>query len=534
MKETGKLSPDIASIISPAVPTVPLTNFNNNRLKTNITSAKSLLARLTDYGLIGILLLAALLGAWLPVEWTRSLKRPQQAPNYVWLNVAYCLLFIAAAWWCLRKSPPVGRLKGGWLALGLLVVAPNLFNIWLRYSSPLTATDPRPLFGRDADIGLFYEYGLALTERRWPVNPAGQFAEYPQLSFPIFWLGVLLSGSNLEVFYWMLPVMLLVAQMGAAAGLYGLGLKLERSWPAFLLAAFAAGCPALYLFGYTRFDIVPTALLLGGVYLAVPGKMSGVKGLAERRRWGWQTCLSGMIISAGTLVKWLPGIIWPWLVLAYWHSGNRSNLFRFIGASIGLGLLLTVPLLIINAPALLYPYQFQGSRRLIGESVWFLFQNVLLDAAHTVPDKPWGEPARVLLDNNTLLLSQLALVSLTLGSSLWRLWPIHEEQAAFRGWAVAGLVAVAVFTLSNRIFSPQYLVLLVWVWAAALLLLPVTRLRLATGFVLISLAATANFEVYLLGAYPESWMRDSAILFLAGFGLCSWLLWLTLAQPSKI
>lgn len=483
-----------------------------------------------DWGLLGLLLVAALLGAWLPVDWIRLLKRPAQAPNYAWLGVGYSLLYAGAGWWLYRDPENEIRYRHRWLVLILLVLVPNLFNIWLRQTTPLGATDSRPLFGRDVDMILFFDYGQDMVEGRWPTNSYGQLAEYPHLILPLFWLGAVLSRSNIETFHWVFPLLVGLFQVGAAAALYGLGLKLGRARAAFLLAAWIAGCPALYLFGYTRFDAVPAALLLAGVYLAVPGDLRGVRGMAVRRRWTWFSALAGGVLVIGGLVKWLPGLVWPWLLAAYWRTRNRAGLLAFSLTSLVVGLLLTLPVLAINAPALLYPYQFQGNRKLIGESFWFLVQDAFFDPTHATPEKPWGEPPKVILANTFLTIAQLLLIGLVFGLALWRLWSQRSEQEAFSRWASAGLVGLAVFTLTNRIFSPQYLVLLVWAWAAALLLRPVGWRGLTAGFILMGLAAGANFEVFLLGVYPDIWVRDSVVMFFAAFGLSGWLLWRALTR----
>lgn len=486
-----------------------------------------------DYALVAILLAAGLLVAWLPVGWTRDLKRPAQAPNYAWASFLYTLLFGGVAWWLWRSREAEERFRRRWLALALLVFVPSLLNIWLRYSAPLTASDPRPLFGRDADIGLFFRYGQFLTQGQWPLNFEGQYAEYPQLSFPFFWLGTVLSGSNLDTFYWAFPLLITFCQFGAAAALYGLGLKLGRARAAFLLAAWVAGCPALLIFGYTRFDVAPAAILLAGIYLAIPGDLKGEKGLAVARRYPVWAGLSGFALALGALVKWLPAVVWPWLAAGYWRTRNRPALRNFALVTVVSGLVLTLPFLAINSTALLYPYRFQGSRRLIGESIWFLVQHTFLDPTQSVPDKPWGEPAKIVLGNNWLTLAQVGLTGVVFVLALWRLWRVREARPAMTRWAAAGLIGVAVFTLANRIFSPQYLVLLVWVWAAALILRPVGWKGLLVTLGLMGLAAGANFEVYLLGAYPDIWVRDSAILFAAAFILSGWLLWRALSRPQE-
>ena len=485
---------------------------------------------LFDWALVGLLLAAALLGAWLPVDWTRQLKRPAQAPNYAWLGAGYSILYAGVGWWLYRNPENETRYRHRWLVLILLVLVPNLFNIWLRHTTPLSSTDPRPLFGRDADMSLFFDYGQDMVEGRWPTNSYGQFAEYPHLILPLFWLGAVLSKSNIETFHWVFPLLVGLFQVGAAVALYGIGLKLGRARAAFLLAAWIAGCPALYLFGYTRFDAVPAALVLAGIYLAIPGDLRGVRGMAVWRRWSWFSALAGVGLVIGGLVKWLPGVVWPWLLAAYWRTRNRAGLIAFSLSSLLAGLILTLPVFAINAPALLYPYQFQGNRKLIGESGWFLVQYAFFDPSHAAPEKPWGVPPKVILDNTFLTIAQLLLTGLVFGLALWRLWSQRSEQEAFSRWASAGLVGLAVFTLTNRIFSPQYMVILVWAWAAALVLRPTGWRGLAGGFILMGLAAGANFEVFLLGVYPDIWMRDSAVMFFAAFIFSGWLLWRALSR----
>ena len=486
-----------------------------------------------DYLLVAILLAAGLVVAWLPVGWTRDLKRPAQAPNYAWASFLYTLLFGGAAWWLWRSRDAEERFRQRWLALALLVFLPNLFNIWLRYASPLTATDPRPLFGRDSDVNLYLHYGISLTQGQWPLNPLGQYIQYPQRSFPFFWLGAVLSGSNPETFYWVFPVLMTFCQFGAAAALYGLGLKLGRARAAFLLAAWVAGCPAMLIFGYTRFDAAPAAILLAGIYLAIPGDFKGEKGLAAARRFSLWAGLSGFLLAVGALVKWLPAVVWPWLAAGCWRPRNWVALRNFAVVTVVSGLVLTLPFFAINSTALLYPYKFQGSRRLIGESVWFLVQHTFLDPTKSIPDKPWGDPPKIVLGNNWLTLMQVGLTGLVFVLALWRLWQVREARPAMTRWAAAGLIGLTVFTLANRIFSPQYLVLLCWAWAAALILRPVGWKGLLVTLGLMALAAGANFEVYLLGAYPDTWVRDSAILFAAAFILSGWLLWRALSRPQK-
>lgn len=481
----------------------------------------------------GLLLISALLAAWLPVDWTRDLKRIKQAPLYAWLGLGYFLVYAFAVWWAFRRASKETAYRNKWLALAGLVLLPNLLNIWLRSTAQLP--DGSLLFGRDADIGLFYKYAQDFAQGHFPTNFQGQYMEYPQFALFIFWFGYLLCGGQQAAFYWVFPVLLTVFQLGAAFALYGIGRKIGQARAAFLLAAFVAGCPALFSFSYTRFDVVPAAFLLASVYFFLPAASpESEKTLTENpayRKTLLKIALSGIMLTAGGLIKWLPAIITPWLVAAYVQARRWRQLFVFGGISLILTLLTVVPFYLWNAEAFWYPYKFQGSRKLIGESFWFLLQRDFFDPEHLTPEKPWGEPSKVILGNNKLLVAQLGLTLLVLALSFWRLWWVRRKAAVdWSGWAAAGLIGVAVFTFANRIFSPQYLILLSWVWVAALLLRSAGRFSLIATFALVSIVAAANFQVYLLGVYPEEWVRDSWIMFGAGWLLTGWLLWRTLKR----
>lgn len=469
----------------------------------------------------GVLLVAALVAAYLPVDWTRDLKRIKQAPLYAWAGLGYFVVYALAVWWAFQPSSVEARYRHKWLALVGLTLLPNLFNVWLRANSHLP--DGILLFGQDADMTLFFKYGSDLSQGLVPASPGGQYAEYPQFALLLFWLGYLVSGGQQNGFNFAFPALLTLFQLGAALALYATGRKLGQARAGFLLAAFVAGCPALFSFSATRFDVAPAALLVAAVYfyLPTPKENDNPK----------NAIASGLFTAAGGLMKWLPGVIAPWLVAGYVQARRWRQLAIFAGSAAGLALVTLVPFYLWNSAALWYPYQFQGGRKLIGESFWFLIQRDLLDLEHVTPEKPWGEPAKIILGNNKLLAAQLGLTLLVLALSVWGLWWRRRKATStdWEGWAAAGLVGVAVFTLANRIFSPQYLILLAWAWALALLLRPIGRWSLIAAFALISIAASANFQVYLLGVYPEEWVRDSWIMFAAGWLLCGWIIWRIIA-----
>ena len=477
-----------------------------------------------DWVVIAAMLLVGLAGAWIPVGWTRDLKRYAQPPYYWGLAVAYCIVYGIAVWWVWRGDEKAYR-RRGWV-LAALVLLPNILNIWVRYTAELGPG--QSLFGRDSDVGLYFNYGhewangLAPTFQNHPM-------EYPQGALLFFWLGERLSGGQLNTFYWVFPTLMLVFQLVASLALFGIGCKIGRAKAAFLLAAFSAGTPFLMLYNYTRFDMAPTALLLLAVYAFLPGaRQEGFRLL--RRGGSWQ---SGLAISAGFLAKWLPAVLAPFLAVAYFRSKRWRQLGIFGAALVGLSLIVLVPFYLADANAFWYPYQWQNSRRLTGESFWYLLQYQFLDVHHTVASRPWSEPDVVLLGNRLLSLLQVGLVAVVFGVALWRLRRVQHLLTLYDGWAAAGLLGVVVFTMANRVFSPQYWILVSWTLAAVMLLRVKGWRETLIGLILLTVAGLGNYLVFQLGAFPEQWIPYSWLFFVASLGWFGWLVWRTIDPNYK-
>jgi thiaminase len=82
----------------------------------------------------------------------------------------------------------------------------------------------------------------------------------------------------------------------------------------------------------------------------------------------------------------------------------------------------------------------------------------------------------------------------------------------------------AVFLLVNRVFSPQYLVLMLVAWAiAGALLVESRREQLALGLAVMA-ATTANALVYPYTVFQHGlWRAASALVFLIALAACAWL-----------
>lgn len=344
-------------------------------------------------------------------------------------------------------------------------------------------------FTGDSGTGLVYaNEGKALLDGGYPRSP------YPPGAVAIFALETWLGGGAVRMSsaFVMVPFQLL-----CIVGVWALRTRWSP-WP----AAFVALWPSNLFFWEFRFDLVPAASIVAGVVLA------------SRDRWR----AAGWALGLGALVKWTPGLtavaLGVWLVF----SGRRRLAQRHLFAFATPIALVYVPLLLCRPAEALAPYKAQGGRVITGESLPYLLLRLLGRAeparhyygpAH-VPT--WASPAAIALQ----VLALLALVAL--------LTVVRNQTASL---ALAAL-APAVFLLTNRIFSPQFFVLILAACAVA------CSLVVRKGWEQLALAATigaatvANATLYpgLAGPVAETpgWTYASAAALVLGSLATTWLI----------
>jgi hypothetical protein len=245
--------------------------------------------------------------------------------------------------------------------------------------------------------------------------------------------------------------------------------------------------PADAFFRELKFDAAPTALLAAGLLLVL------------RRRMGW----AGVVFGLGAGLKWTPAL--PALGLAVWLliAGRRVELRRLLIGFAAAFLALNLPFLAWEPANVIAAYTTQAGRHVTGESLPYLPLRALglasseggerISAAADVPG--WADEAAVIVQ---------AVVTLLLLALVARARNLREAVA------LAALVPVG-FLLVNRIFSPQWLLLVLACWAIAIALLARSE-REAQGLAFLALAAgLANTLVY--PTLPEWWEVASATFF---------------------
>jgi hypothetical protein len=355
----------------------------------------------------------------------------------------------------------------------------------------------------DADVNLFYAYGMALRETGLPE------VEYPTGALLPWGLLSWLSGDSRELFALLLPLLNIGCDLAIVAALVRMGRGYEP-WPhskipsplVFAPAAFYAFSPLLEPFVFAKYDALPAALAIGGIAL-----------FASRR-----VGLAGVALGFGATIKWTPLLAVPFLALALLRWRRWRKLALFLAAHIGAIALCSLPFALANLEHFLLPYQIQGGRGMNGESVWALLallKNPDL-AQHLAP--PWGTVRRGGLPLVLMVGGQLALLG---GAGLLALL---RPPTLHRTLMLAAL-APPLFLLSNRVFSPQYVLpISAGVLAAVALGRPSASPlpRLPLFLTLLALAQVGNMLVWPLH-HVHLWIGASAVLFAALFGLCVWL-----------
>jgi Glycosyltransferase family 87 len=264
-------------------------------------------------------------------------------------------------------------------------------------------------------------------------------------------------------------------------------------------ARWLAACVALWplnaFFWEFKFDLAPTAALAAGLMLAT------------RERWK----TSGVALGIGAALKWTPGLTGVALGLWLFRRGQRRVAATHIVALAGTFLLVNLPFLLSSPSAVIYAYRHQGGRGISAESMFYLppvigFEHPIAVISHDVG------AARGL--NIAAELFQVVVVLLVLTA-------VVGSRSLHRAVAAAAMAPV-VFFLSNRVFSPQYLIMTTVGWAIAGALVLADRRQQLMLAALVGVVTLANALVYPTGS--RWWPTFSLVLFLGGFAITGWLI----------
>lgn len=371
---------------------------------------------------------------------------------------------------------PSGATRTHWqgMLLGLVLFAIGL--ALTRYISKNPWQQP------DADIHEYYQYALAF----WTHQPLFHSlpTEYPPLSLAPFSLTLIPNpgGSHASFVLWMG----IIAVLGYLWLVRVAGLRSAVAYACYLLL----GATATVL---ARYDLVPALVTLGAL-------------LAARRR-GFM--LAYALLAAGVLLKLYPIFLLPPLVIAHWQSvapeADRDIIAAVLlrlrgsvrarvsgallrvaaGCALFVGLMAGVFLLAyaLNPTGTLSEFQFAGYRPIQIESTpaTILWLSTHLHFGATIVKSYNSFNYVGQLSGMLEPLSTLALVA----GCLWVYWRQARDRLSIER---AFLATLGVVLVSNKLFSPQYLM---WIIPFAALVDGLDGFWLA-----IALLTTLDFPVF--------------------------------------
>jgi hypothetical protein len=333
---------------------------------------------------------------------------------------------------------------------------------------------------------LYRVWGNSLLHGHYPD------AQYPPGAVLLFAFDALIGGGPTRTSH---AFLMIPFQLATVAAVWALRTRWSR-W----LAALVALWPLDAFSWEFRFDLLPTAMLALGLVLALRG------------RW----TLSGALLGLGAAAKWTPALaaaaLVVWLVAGRRWRPARAHVIAFAVVFVGLQL----PFLIWDSTHTLFSYRYFNSQGVTGESIWYLVLAPLGRAS--VPLHQFWLPAAVPGWATAMTEAVQGCVLLALGFAAWRV-----RASARAGVAIAAMAPV-LFLFGNRVFSPQYLVLIVPAWAIAGALLLRGRVeQLAFGLAIMA-ATTANALVYPYTLFQHGlWRLASAAMFLIGIATSIWI-----------
>jgi hypothetical protein len=343
---------------------------------------------------------------------------------------------------------------------------------------------------------LYSRWGNELLDGRYPE------AQYPPGAVLLFALEAWLGGGATRTSH---ALVMVPFQLLTVAAVWALRTR-TTPW----LAALVALWPMNAFFWEYRFDLVPTALLALGLLLAARG------------RWG----LSGAALGLGAAIKWIPGLAFAYLAIWLLASRHRRELRTHTAAFAAVILGLHLPFLLWSFDEATYTYRYFGGQGITGESVWYLPLRAL--GLATVNEREFWLPADVPAWGDPLAVAVQAVLLLGLAVAA-----AHVRGRLHPALAIAAMAPV-IFLLTNRIFSPQYLVPILAAWAiAGAVLLESRRMQLALGIAAMA-ATTANAFVYPYTLHQLSlWKTASAVLFAVGLATTAWIVRHSLGGPAE-
>jgi hypothetical protein len=289
----------------------------------------------------------------------------------------------------------------------------------------------------DQDVELYFGYGRELIAGHYPMM------EYPQGGLLLFAGAYLLAAGDLARFRLMFPLTMLPFELLTLGAWLWLGRRYAAERTSSALGLFYAISPFTLVLWYGKYDAAPAALLACGIVLFAAGRRT----------------LSALALACGFLTKWFPGIAIAVLALALLRARTYQAAFKYAAVAAAAVVIPLAGCWLIAPDQVVFTYTTHLTRPIMGESLPYIPAYFLDPGARLPPGiAPWNDLDSSPLSNSTATALSLAAVGLVLILSAAR----RAQPAATITFA--GL-SVAAFILANRVFSPQYILVLIAAYA---------------------------------------------------------------------
>src|SRR5215210_6157426 len=271
---------------------------------------------------------------------------------------------------------------------------------------------------------LYYGRGLAEGDVPYIDQPEDQQVEYPVLTGAVMWLTakpVPGGDDQNNRSRWYFDINALAIAMCAAVAVFAtVKLAGRRPWDAALVAL----APGLLLAGTINWDLYAVVLLALGM-------------LAWARR---RPVAAGVLIGLGAAAKFYPLFALGPLFVLCWRAGRLREFWVTLAGAVGAWLAVNVPVMLIDFDGWARFYTLSRERAEGFSSIWF----VLDQHGHGVPDNLLNPLAGGLF---VVACAAIAVLGLTA-----RRRP-RVPQLLF--------LTVSAFLLTNKVYSPQYVLWLI-------------------------------------------------------------------------
>jgi len=280
---------------------------------------------------------------------------------------------------------------------------------------------------------LFRNRGLA--EGIFPLFTQGSLFEYPVLIGVIAGVTALLvpgqgTGNERILGYFDVNATLIVA-LWILTVLLTARINRRRPWD----AAMVAVAPGIILAGFINWDMWAVGLLALAMYFFSRDKL----------------VLAGVLIGLGSATKLYPLLILGAILVLALRTGKPRAFFIPAGAALSSWLLVNLPVAAMNPSGWSYFFSFSQDRPAGFSSPWFAY-NLVADRVH------WAQIDGAVI--NTLALVLFILACLLIGA-LALCAPRRPRLAQLL------FLIVAAFILTNKVYSPQFVIWLIPLLALA-------------------------------------------------------------------